>query len=137
MTKNLFIYKHTEAGVDLSHFTKRQLDYRYKEYMLFNIIIRYSDIYDFTLLGLPKSLDIKFKPNKDEYNIYKTNHVTINSELYRLYKSGYFSNEYEFIVFITVMIKKYEDDIASIKILVDVIRNIRLNYENEIKYLIV
>lgn len=136
MTKKLFIYKLKQANIDIRHFTSRQLDYRYLEYMLFNIIIKYSDMYDFTLLGLPKNLDIKSKPEKYEYNIYKINHVTLSSEMYRIYNSGYFDSEYEFIVFIDVMLTKYEENLVSIKTLVDIIRKMRLEYEEELRFLI-
>ena len=57
-------------------------------------------IYDFSILGLPSNLTIKSNPSKEDYNILRRSHVTLNYELYKLYECGYFTNERSFIKYV-------------------------------------
>lgn len=128
MNKKQFINKHIEKGIRLDHLSSRQLDYKYNEYLLYLILIKYT--FDFSVLGLPEDIYIVSNPKKHNYNIYNRTHVTLNHELYKLYDCGYFDSESKFISFIKKIIKLYNKNI-SIKILSAKIRKIRLEYQKE------
>lgn len=128
MNKKQFINNHITKGIRLDHLSSRQLDYKFHEYLLYLILIKYD--FDFTVLGLPETLSIVSNPKKCDYNIYSRTHVTLNHELYKLYDCGYFESEAKFISFIKKIIRLYNKNI-SIKILSSKIRKIRLKYQEE------
>lgn len=128
MNKKQFINNHIIKGIRLDHLSSRQLDYKFHEYLLYLILINYD--FDFSVLGIPKTLDIVSKPTKRDYNIYSRTHVTLNHELYKLYECGYFESESKFISFVKKTIRLYNKNI-SIKILSAKIRKIRLKYKEE------
>lgn len=134
-SKTNFINTFDKKGIRLDHLSSRQLEYRYVEYKLFILLSKYSDKYDFSVLGLPRNLDIKKNPNKDDYDIYKTNHVTLNYELYKIYELGYFGNENNFITYVLFIINRYKSKKETIKELTYVIRTQRLVYKEELKLL--
>lgn len=132
ISKCNFIKKLNESYIKIDHLSDRRLDYKYLEYMLFNILIRYKDQYDFSELGLPNNLAIYNLISEGDYDISKMTHVTLNAELFRIYKSGYFT-EIEFIDYVTLTILRYKEGSASIKDLVYETRKMRLDYEKMIK----
>lgn len=133
ISKFNFIKKLNEAYIKIDHLSDRRLDYKYLEYMLFNILIRYKDQYDFSELGLPDNLAIYNLISEGDYDISKMTHVTLNAELFRIYKSGYFLNDIEFIDYVIITISRYKEGTATIKDLVYETRKIRLDYERIIK----
>ena len=131
ISKKYFINQLNNAYVKIDHLSDRRLDYKYLEYKLFNILIKYDEKYDFSILGIPKNLDIRLCPAKDDYDISRMTHVTLNSELYRLYNCALFS-ENEFIDYVINTIDRYKSGNETISSLVKEIRKIRLNYINAI-----
>ena len=128
ISKFNFIKKLNEAYIKIDHLSDRRLDYKYLEYMLFNILIRYKNQYDFSELGVPDSIEIYSLISEGDYDISKMTHVTLNAELFRIYNSGYFDNDYEFIDYVIDTINRYKSG-SKIKELVYEIRRIRLEYE--------
>lgn len=128
MNKKQFINNHITKGIRLDHLSSRQLDYKFHEYLLYLILIKYT--FDFSILGLPEDISIVSNPKKHNYNIYNRTHVTLNYEIYKLYDCGYFESEAKFISFIKKIIRLYNKNI-SIKILSAKIRNLRLKYQKE------
>ena len=135
ISKTRFINEFKNKEVRIDHFSERQLEYRYIEYKLFEILYKYSTKYDFSVLGLPKSLDIKKNPQRDDYDIYRTNHVKLNYELYKIYEIGYFGNKSNFITYVLFIINNYINKKSSIKELTYIIRTQRLVYLQELKIL--
>lgn len=84
MTKKEFIKLHLKENINIDHMSYRQIDYKFYEYKLYLILSNY--IYDFSILGLPSNLTIKSNPSKEDYNILRRSHVTLNYELYKLYE---------------------------------------------------
>ena len=132
ISKSTFIKKLNDSCVKIDHLSDRRLDYKYLEYSLFNILIKYKNQYDFSELGLPNNLAIYNLISEGDYDISKMTHVTLNAELFRIYKSGYFT-EIEFIDYVTLTILRYKEGSASIKDLVYETRKMRLDYEKMIK----
>ena len=132
ISKFSFIKKLNDAYIKIDHLSDRRLDYKYLEYMLFNILIRYKNQYDFSELGVPDSIEIYSLISEGDYDISKMTHVTLNAELFRIYNSGYFNNDYEFIDYVIDTINRYKSG-SKIKELVYEIRKIRLEYEKTIK----
>ncbi len=130
MTKKEFIKLHLKENIKIDHLSKRQIDYKYYEYKLYLILSNY--IYDFSLLGLTCNLSIKSNPDKDDYNILRRSHVTLNYELYRLYECGYFKSEREFVKYVIAALSSYKKERATIKDLVRVTRKKRLQYIQEL-----
>lgn len=131
ISKKYFINQLNDAYVKIDYLSDRRLDYKYLEYKLFNILIKYSDSNDFSILGLPKSLRIEILPNENDYDIAKMTHVTLNAELYRLYNCGLYS-ENDFIDYVINTIDRYKSGNETISSLVKEIRKIRLDYINSI-----
>lgn len=130
MTKKEFIMQLKKACTNLDHVSKRKLDYKYHEYLLFKILIRYD--YDvFKVLGLPKSLTINFFSDKEAYNINARTHVTVNYQLYKLYECGYYQSERQLVEATLKVITDYTTGKASIKELDDRLRKQRLEYLKE------
>lgn len=131
ISKKYFIKQLNDAYVKIDYLSDRRLDYKYLEYKLFNILTKYSEKYDFSILGIPKNLDIEFYPGKDDYDISRMTHVTLNAELYRLYDCEYYS-EHDFIDYVINTIDRYKSGKDTISSLVKEIRKIRLDYINKI-----
>ncbi|MBP3931145.1 MAG: hypothetical protein J6D47_16480 [Peptostreptococcaceae bacterium] len=125
ISKKSFINKLKNAHIRLDHMSDRQLDYKYLEYNLFLILDKYRNN-DFSLLGIKDNLEIVTYPFDNDYNIYTRTPVTLNAELYRLYESGYFNSNEDFIRYVTFVIDKYKYESITIKTLVKVIRKQRL-----------
>lgn len=134
-SKNSFIKEFESKGIRIDHFSSRQLEYRYIEYKLYEVLSRYSNRFDFSILGLPEYLEIKLNPGKNDYDIYRTNHVTLNYELYKIYECGYFGQDSNFITYVIFIINRYKNKKENIKELTYVIRTQRLVYLNELKIL--
>ena len=96
MTKIQFINKLKINYVNLDHVSNRVLDYKYYEYLLFQILIKYP-CEDFKLLGLPQDLTINICPSKGDYHFRKRTHVTLNYQLYKLYECSYYKSEAELV----------------------------------------
>ena len=132
ISKSTFIKKLNDSCVKIDHLSDRRLDCKYLEYSLFNILIKYKNQYDFSELGVPDRIEIYSLISEGDYDISKMTHVTLNAELFRIYKSGYFT-EIEFIDYVTLTILRYKEGSASIKDLVYETRKMRLDYEKMIK----
>lgn len=131
ISKKYFIKQLNEAYVKIDYLSDRRLDYKYLEYKLFNILIKYNEKYDFSILGIPKNLDIRFCPGKDDYDISRMTHVTLSAELYRLYDCGYYTED-DFIDYVISTIDRYKSGNETISSLVKEIRKIRLDYINTV-----
>ena len=131
ISKKYFINQLNNAYVKIDHLSDRRLDYKYLEYKLFNILIKYDEKYDFSILGIPKNLDIRLCPAKDDYDISRMTHVTLNAELYRLYDCGYYTED-DFIDYVINTIDRYKLGNETISNLVKMIRKVRLDYINSI-----
>lgn len=129
MTKRQFIKLHLEKNIKINHLSERQLDYKYNEYKLYLILKKY--IHDFSILGLTCNLSIVYEPEKDDYNILRRSHVTLNHELLKLYECGYFKTEREFVKYVATTVNSYKKNKATIKELVKITRNKRLQYSKE------
>lgn len=129
MTKKEFIKLHLKENINIDHMSYRQIDYKFYEYKLYLILSNY--IYDFSILGLPSNLTIKSNPSKEDYNILRRSHVTLNYELYKLYECGYFTSERSFIKYVIAAMIHYKNETATIKDIVKVTRNKRLQYIKE------
>ncbi len=132
ISKSNFIKNLNDSYIKIDHLSNRRLDYKYLEYRLFNILIKYKDEYDFSALGLPDNLVICSLLTEGDYDISKMTHVTLNAELFRIYDIGYFT-EIEFIDYVIITISRYKEGSATIKDLVYETRKIRLDYEKMIK----
>lgn len=128
LSKQQFINELNDSFTEINHLSDRRLDYKYLEYRLFHILIKYKEEYDFSELGLPNNLSIDSLVLTGDYNILKTTHVTLNAELFRIYESGYFT-EMEFIDYVITTISRYKNGSSKIKELVYEIRKIRLDYK--------
>ena len=133
ISKSTFIKKLNDSYIKIDHLSDRRLDYKYLEYRLFNILIKYKDEYDFSELGLPENLVITSLLTEGDYDISKMTHVTLNAELFRIYNSGNFLNDTEFIDYVITTISRYKSGEVTIKELVYEIRKMRLDYEKIIK----
>lgn len=133
ITKSKFIKNLNDSYIKINHLSDRRLDYKYLEYRLFNILIKYKYQYDFSELGLPDSIVIYTSISEGNYDISKMTHVTLNAELFRIYDSGYFINDTEFIDYVIATISRYKSGSVTIKELVYEIRKMRLDYEKIIK----
>ena len=133
ITKSKFIKNLNDSYIKINHLSDRRLDYKYLEYRLFNILIKYKYKYDFSELGLPDSIVIYTSISEGNYDISKMTHVTLNAELFRIYDSGYFINDTEFIDYVIATISRYKSGSVTIKELVYEIRKMRLDYEKIIK----
>ena len=131
ISKKYFINQLNDAYVKIDYLSDRRLDYKYLEYKLFNILIKYDEKYDFSILGIPKNLDIRLCPAKDDYDISRMTHVTLNAELYRLYDCGYYTED-DFIDYVINTIDRYKLGNETISNLVKMIRKVRLDYINSI-----
>ena len=133
ITKSKFIKNLNDSYIKINHLSDRRLDYKYLEYRLFKILIKYKYQYDFSELGLPDSIVIYTSISEGNYDISKMTHVTLNAELFRIYDSGYFINDTEFIDYVIATISRYKSGSVTIKELVYEIRKMRLDYEKIIK----
>lgn len=131
ISKEYFIKQLNSAYIKIDYLSDRRLDYKYLEYKLFNILIKYIDDYDFSILGIPKNLQIELWPGEDDYDISRMTHVTLNAELYRLYDCGCYT-EVDFIDYVINTINKYKLGTDTISSLVKNIRKLRLDYTNTI-----
>ncbi len=130
ISKRNFIYRHKTANIRIDHLSDRQIEYKHQEYNLYILLLKYQNKEnDFSMLGLPKSLEIVKKPSVDEYNIYRRTHVTINAELYKLYINCYFKRDEEFIKYVNEVIYLYTVRDVGIKEISKMIREYRLNNE--------
>lgn len=127
MTKNQFINTLKDNYVNLDHVSNRVLDYKYYEYLLFQILIKYNHE-DFKLLGLPDSLEIKICPDESDYHFRKRTHVTLNYQLYKLYDCCYFKDETELVEATLKVVSYYKNKIATIKQLDNELRKIRITF---------
>ena len=132
LSKTAFKNKLNEAYVRTNHISDRKLDYKYHEYNLFIILNKYINDYDYSILGMPANIEIITYPSRNDYNIDARSHVTLNSELYKLYACGYFSNDESFIKYVNAAIKQYSRGV-SIKKLADYVRNTRLKHLDKLK----
>lgn len=130
MTKTQFINKLKSNYVNLDHVSSRVLDYKYYEYLLFQILIKYPHE-DFKLLGLPDDLEIKICPSESDYHFRKRTHVTLNYQLYKLYDCRYFKNETELVEATLKVVSYYKNKIATIKQLDNALRKIRITFLNK------
>ena len=130
MTKNQFKKLLLSKNIKISHLSYRQFDYKYKEYMFYMILSKY--VWDFSVLKMPINLDIKRSPGKDDYDIHRRTPVTLNAELYNVYKVGCFKDEKHFINYVTVVMDKYTNENFTINQLTSITRKKRLQYENYI-----
>lgn len=133
ISKSTFIKKLNDSYIKIDHLSDRRLDYKYLEYKLFSILIKYKDEYDFSELGLPDNLVICSLLTEGDYDISKMTHVTLNAELFRIYNSGYFIDDSKFIDYVIATISRYKSGEVTIKELVYEIRKMRLDYEKIIK----
>lgn len=127
MTKNQYINALKSNYVNLDHVSNRVLDYKYHEYLLFQILIKYN-CEDFKLLGLPDDLEIKICPDESDYHFRKRTHVTLNYQLYKLYDCCYFKNETELVEATLKVVSYYKNKTATIKQLDNELRKIRINF---------
>ena len=132
LSKTAFKNKLDEAYVRTNHISDRKLDYKYHEYNLFIILSKYTNDYDYSILGMPTNIEIITYPGCNDYNINARSHVTLNTELYKLYACGYFPNEESFIKYVNAAIKQYSRGV-SIKKLADYVRNTRLKHLDKLK----
>lgn len=130
MTKKQFINALKDNYVNLDHVSNRVLDYKYYEYLLFQILIKYNHE-DFKLLGLPEDLEIKFCPSNTDYHFRKRTHVTLNYQLYKLYDCCYFKDEAELVEATLKIISYYKNKIATIKQLDNALRKLRVKFLNQ------
>lgn len=135
MTKKEFTTLLKKSCVNLDHISKRKIDYKFYEYLLFKILIKY-DNEAFRLLGLPKDLNINFFSSKESYNIHARTHVTLNYQLYKLYECGYYSSERQLVEATLKLITDYSAGIVTIKELDNKLRKQRLEYLKEQRELI-
>lgn len=135
MTKKEFIMLLKKSCVNLDHISKRKIDYKFYEYLLFKILIKY-DNEAFRLLGLPRDLNINFFSGKESYNIHARTHVTLNYQLYKLYECGYYSSERQLVEATLKLITDYSAGIVTIKELDNRLRKQRLEYLKEQRELI-
>lgn len=134
MTKKEFIIQLKKACTNLNHVSKRKLDYKYHEYLLFKILIKHHHEV-FKVLGLPNNLNISFFSDKNAYNINARTHVTLNYQLYKLYECGYYSSEKQLVEATLKVITDYTTGRFTIKELDDKLRKQRLEYVKEQKKL--
>lgn len=130
MTKKQFRNLLLSKNIKISHLSYRQFDYKYQEYKLYLILNKY--IGDFSELGMPVSLNIKKNPKNYEYDIHRRSTVTLNAELYKFYKTGYFKSDDHFIKYVTIVIDKYKNENFTINKLVKITRRKRLQYKKGI-----
>lgn len=128
ISKYNFIQRLKDSYIKIDYLSDRRLDYKYLEYNLFCILIKYKNQYDFSELGVPDRIEIYSLISEGDYDISKMTHVTLNAELFRIYNSGYFDNDTEFIDYVVATINRYKSGV-KIKELVYEIRKIRLDYE--------
>lgn len=127
MTKKQFINTLKDNYVNLDHVSSRVIDYKYYEYLLFQILIKYKHE-DFKILGLPDNLEIKIYPRTEDYHFRKRTHVTLNYQLYKLYDCCYFKTEIELVEATLKVISYYKNKTATIKQLDNKLRKIRLKF---------
>ena len=128
MTKKQFLLKLNNAYLNIDHISSRKLDYKYYEYLLFQILIKYK-YEEFKVLGLPDNLEIKIFPVKgQDYNINSRTHVTLNYQLYKLYECGYYGSEKILVENTLDIIRSYKNKSATIKQLDTQLRKIRTNF---------
>lgn len=127
MTKKEFIDLLRSNYVNLDHVSNRVIDYKYYEYLLFEILINYN-YEDFKLLGLPDDLEIKVCPNEGDYHFRKRTKVTLNYQLYKLYECRYFCNERELVEATKIIVRRYKNKLSTIKELDTGLRKIRIEY---------
>ena len=101
--------------------------------MKWYILIRYKNLYNFLELWILDNLVIYSLLTEGDYDISKMTYVTLNAELFRIYNSGYFLNDTEFIDYVIATISRYKSGESNIKELVYEIRKMRLDYEKIIK----
>lgn len=130
MNKKEFIAKVKNSCVSIDHLTQRKLDYKYYEYLLFMILIKYEKE-EFKVLGLTEDLNITFFPDKNGYSINKRTHVTLNYQLYKLYECGYFKSEDELVEATLKAVRSYNSGVATIKELDNSLRKIRMEFIEE------
>lgn len=130
MTKKQFINTLKDNYVNLDHVSNRVLDYKYHEYLLFQILIKYN-YEDLRILGLPDNLEIKICPSEEDYHFRKRTHVTLNYQLYKLYDCCYFSSETELVEATLKIISYYKNKIATIKQLDNELRKLRIKFLNQ------
>lgn len=131
MTKIQFINKLKSNYVNLDHVSNRVIDYKYNEYLLFQILIKYKHE-DFKILGLPDDLQIKICPDDSDYHFRKRTHVTLNYQLYKLYDCCYYTTEMELVEATQKVVSRYKNGTATIKQLDNELRKIRINFLNSI-----
>lgn len=132
MTKIEFINRIKNACVSTKHLSQRKLDYKYNEYLLFQILIKY-EYEEFKILGLPEDLNINFFPGENGYDINKTTHVTLNYQLYKLHECNYFNSEIELVEATLKAVSRYNSGTATIKELNKELSEIRKKHLNDIK----
>ena len=134
ISKAQFINNLKESYINIQSVSDRRIDYKYLEYNLFIILMKHRNEHDFTELGIPENLEINIFRLNGYYDILKQTHVTLNAELFRLYRSGYFK-ESEFIDYVIITINRYKSGIAKIVDLVNETRRMRLDYEKMLQEL--
>lgn len=135
MTKKQFIIELNNSCVNIKNISKRKIDYKYHEYLLFKILIKYN-YKDFEVLGLPDDLNFKVFPGRNDYDVYKRTHVTLNYQLYKLYECGYYASEKELVENTLKAVRSYKRGIATIKDLERSLRKVRMEFVKEIEELI-
>lgn len=132
LSKTAFKNKLNEAYVRTNHISERKLDYKYNEYNLFIILSKYTNDYDYSVLGMPANIEIVTYPGCNDYNINARSHVTLNTELYKLYACDYFEDEASFIKYVNAAINQYSRGV-SIRKLANHVRKTRLKYLDKLK----
>lgn len=127
LSKTTFKNKLNEAYIRTNHISDRKLDYKYHEYNLFIILSKYTNDYDYSVLGMPANIEIITYPSDNDYNINARTHVTLNAELYKLYACGYFEDDICFIKYVNAAINQYNRG-TPIKKLADHVKKTRLKY---------
>ena len=130
MTKKQYINTLKDNYVNLDHVSSRVLDYKYYEYLLFQILRKYKHE-DFQIIGLPDNLEIKICPSESDYHFRKRTHVTLNYQLYKLYDCCYFKSESELVEATLKIISYYKNRIATIKQLDNELRKLRIEFLNQ------
>lgn len=135
LTKKQFIIQLQNSCVNLESISKRRIDYKYNEYLLFKILIKYN-FEDLKILGLPDNLDFKVFPSNKDYDVLRRTHVTLNYQLYKLYECGYYTSEKELVANSLKAARSYKRGAATIKDLEKDLRKIRKEFIKEMNDLI-
>ncbi|MGL5330193.1 MAG: hypothetical protein ACRDD7_13060 [Peptostreptococcaceae bacterium] len=108
-----------DSGRQIDFLSERQLDYRYLEYKLFLVLNDLREYGEYSILGLPDSLN--------NYDMCDKTPLTLNAELYRFYDEVFFEFAYEFADFLNLILIRYSNKSEKVQDIVKDLRRIRLN----------